>query len=377
VKDRRLVERFWDDISVVRMIPVALAVFFTFGSFAFLIDVMNLGRARVAGLVGVYLLSGGVAVAFLYLAVRRRWWGFPIVVAVQVGVSTWLSREGASGPLSGDALRTRLVVDATGAILGIVAGYALFMTFINSEGVRRVRAQAEIALARDIHVSLVPTAVLEAPWCELYGRSLPASEVGGDLVDAVLAHGRALGVVADVSGHGVPAGAVMGLVKASVRTRLRVDGDLGALVADVNEVLADLTQANTFVTAAVLSIEPDGRLVYVLAGHPPILHLDAASGAVSRLSCGALALGIRRGEPYAPAFATLAEGDVLAVLTDGFTETMDGEGRELGLEPLERTLAAHAGEPLPQLFERLLEVAQAFGPQQDDRTLLLARVRQG
>ena len=72
---------------------------------------------------------------------------------------------------------------------------------------------------------------------------------------------------------------------------------------------------------------------------------------------------------------TLAPGDVLAVLTDGFTETMDRAQRELGLEPLERTLAEHGGEPLAALFDRLLGVAQAFGPQQDDRTLLLVRAR--
>jgi sigma-B regulation protein RsbU (phosphoserine phosphatase) len=181
-------------------------------------------------------------------------------------------------------------------------------------------------------------------------------------------------MVADVSGHGVPAGAVMGVLKASVRTRLRTRGDLGALVADVNDVLAELTRPNTFATAAVLALESPGRLSYVLAGHLPILHRDAASGRVSRLAHGCLALGIRPGEPYAPTARGVTPGDVLAVLTDGFTETMDRDGRELGLEPFERALASHGDETLPLLFERLLEIARGFGPQQDDRTLLLVRI---
>jgi serine phosphatase RsbU (regulator of sigma subunit) len=63
------------------------------------------------------------------------------------------------------------------------------------------------------------------------------------------------------------------------------------------------------------------------------------------------------------------------VLTDGFTETMDRGDRELGLEPIEAALAAHARVPLPELFDRLLGLARAHGRQQDDRTLLLVRVR--
>lgn len=375
--DRRLVQRFWDGIPLRQMTPLLLAAFFTFAALGFLVDVMKRGSAPAPALVVLVLLSGGVAVGYLYCGVRRLWWGFPAVVAVQAVVAAWTSRAyvSASSAPGSDALSPRLVLDGTGAIVCLAVGYSLFMVFINREGVARVRAQAEIALAQDIHVSLVPPLALDTGWCEMLGRSLPASEVGGDLVDAVAGADDVFGVVADVSGHGVPAGAVMGLVKASVRTRLRSGGELASVAADVNHVLAELTRPNTFVTAAFLSVSPAGRLSYVLAGHPPILHRRAATAEVVRLSRGGLALGIRPGETYAAAEAILAPGDVLVVLTDGFTETMDRAQRELGLEPLERALAEHGGEPLPALFDRLLGVAQAFGPQQDDRTLLLVRAR--
>ena len=194
----------------------------------------------------------------------------------------------------------------------------------------------------------------------MYGRSIPASEVGGDLVDAVVVHGRAIGVVADVSGHGVSAGMLLGLVKASLRTRLRSGGDLDGVLADLNDVLADLTRPNTFATAAVLSLATT-RLEFALAGHPPILWFRKASGTVTRLAEGGMALGIRPGERYRVGHAEIGPGDVLAVLTDGLTETMDPKDRELGLGPIEAALAAHAAAPLPELFERLLEVARAHG----------------
>jgi len=143
----------------------------------------------------------------------------------------------------------------------------------------------------------------------------------------------------------------------------------------LNHVLHDLTRPNTFATAAVFSLETDSRLAYALAGHPPILHLRRADRAVARLAEGGMALGIRPGERYAVGHADVRPGDLLLVLTDGFTETMDRQDRELGMAPLEAALLAHAAEPLPALFDRLLDLARAHGPQQDDRTLLLLRIR--
>jgi len=208
-------------------------------------------------------------------------------------------------------------------------------------------------------------------------RSLPATEVGGDLVDALLVARRPVAFVADVSGHGVAAGTAMALVKAGLRMRLRTSGDPDYILADLNDVLAQLVRPNTFVTAALLTLESPTRLAYALAGHPPIFHWRRRTRAVARLCESAMALGVRAGERYALAHVEVEPGDLLAVLTDGLTETMDSQGRELGIEPLERVLAADADAPLPALFDRLLEAARSHGVQHDDRTLLLLRVRAG
>lgn len=232
-----------------------------------------------------------------------------------------------------------------------------------------------MALAREIHLSLVPPATLDTPWCEMHGRSIPAADVGGDLVDALVVGGQPVGFVADVSGHGVPAGALMGLLKASLRTRLRGLGDLGAVLGDINDVLVELTRPNTFATAVVFAFESSTRLAYALAGHPPILHWRSTDRSVARLGEGGMALGILAGERYAMTRVEVAPGDVLAVLTDGFAETMDRRDRELGEGPIEAALTANAEAPLPELFDRLLGLASAHGPQRDDRTLLLVRVR--
>lgn len=374
MKDRRLVQRFWDGISLVQLLPLAGAVFFLFGAVGFIVDVAQPGRLGLGYTAALVTVSGGLAVAYLLVAVRRRYWLFALLVPAHVLLTEALSRRAPRLPGLPPALEPRHLASAAGAVAALAIGYALFMVFISREGIRRVRAQAEIELAREIHVSLVPVVSLQVPGCELYGRSLPATEVGGDLVDAWVEPGRALGFVADVSGHGVPAGALMGVLKSGLRTRLRWTGGLDDVMADLNDVLVELTRPNTFATAALVALEAPGVAAYVLAGHPPILHRRAADGAVARLLEGGLALGIRKGERYPVGRVAVAPGDLLAVLTDGFTETMDRGDVELGLEPLERALRAHASLPLPELFERLLAVALEHGEQQDDRTLLLLRV---
>jgi hypothetical protein len=67
--------------------------------------------------------------------------------------------------------------------------------------------------------------------------SLPSGEVGGDLVDLVEVEGRWLGYLADVSGHGVGSGVLMGMVKSAARMKLLTLAALAALLDDLNDAL--------------------------------------------------------------------------------------------------------------------------------------------
>jgi sigma-B regulation protein RsbU (phosphoserine phosphatase) len=374
----REVHRFWSSTPLRALAPLLAGVFFTFAGMGFLVDVARRGEMQSRALAAIVAFCGVTAVAYALIGMRRRYWLFAPALALQLLMPRWIERLWPPAtPPSAEALAGRLVVDAIGALASLALGYGFFMMFIVGQGRRRVRTDAEMELAREIHASLVPELSLAAPGCEIYGRSLPASEVGGDLVDALVLDGRAFAVVADVSGHGVPAGMLMGLLKSGWRVRLKASGDLGDALADLNDVLADLTRPNAFATAAMLSLSSPTRVAFALAGHPPILHLRQGDSSVARLGNGGMALGIRPGERYLTGEAEVGAGDVLAVLTDGFTETMDGAGTELGLGPIEAALVRHSGAPLARIADALVSLAGAHGPQQDDRTLLLVRVTGG
>jgi hypothetical protein len=100
----------------------------------------------------------------------------------------------------------RLVLDAIGTLVVITIGSTMFIWFMNVTATRFLRAQAELAVAQEMHRVLVPSIAHTIGGYEFFGWSIASGEVGGDLVDLIDADGHWLGYVADVSGHGsVPA----------------------------------------------------------------------------------------------------------------------------------------------------------------------------
>ena len=343
--------RFWSTLPAPARALFQAAVFFTFSSLGFAVDLLAQGRYSTWGLLLLVVTSGAIALGWVKAV--QDWRYLPLPIALQLGIVFGLPRMAplAPSPLTPAALTARVQLDAMGLLFVVMAGYSLFVAFIGRQGVRHLRLRTELDLARQIHDALVPPLHQRWEGYEVVGRSLPASEVGGDLLDAV----------------------ATGMVKSAARMRLRGGGGLEGLMSDLNEVLLPLKRPNMFVTCACLRLTPQGEAEYVRAGHPPLLHFVHASGQVVRYAEGELPLGVRAGEVFRARPFRMATGDVLAMITDGLTEVTNRDGREFGLEGVERLLAAQAGLPLPGLFESLLDAIRAHGPQQDDQTLLLIR----
>lgn len=275
----------------------------------------------------------------------------------------------------------------SGALIAVIAcmslicvGYAVFIAFIQGEAMQKIRLGAELSLAQKIHRSLVPPidARIDLPGgrtLEVRGRSEASSEMGGDLIDLVRHPDGGVDLfLADISGHGVSAGVVMGMVKSAIRTRLMRSGPLGELIADVNTVLEGLTEPNMFATLACLRVRPDGAVEHVIAGHPPVFHLSAATGRTLALNSENFPLGIEPGERYPTRALTPGPGDLLALYTDGLTEAMDPRGRQFGIEGVRSTVETLAVRPLREIADGLFRAARAHGPQTDDQTVLLLRI---
>jgi sigma-B regulation protein RsbU (phosphoserine phosphatase) len=351
------------------------AIFATFASFGFLTDIGAMGARSGAGLAYVTLISGSISALYAWCATHRLRW-IPVAVLAQIALISAGSQlfPDRTGPVDLAALERRLVMDAVLTIFCLTLGYVLFMMVILREGTRSMMLRAEMALARDIHQSLVPPLDRRMDGIEICGISIPSGDVGGDLVDHVdLPGGRWIGYVADVSGHGVPAGLLMGMVKSSTRTRLQTPATLVELLVDLNRIVIDARRPNMFVTFAAVRATEAGRVEFTLAGHLPIFRLRPGAADVETLSVSQIPLGILESHPFESGTSDWEPGDVLALVTDGLAEVFDREDREFGLDGIRQRLVALAGRPLPEIRDGVLAAVRAHGPQLDDQTLLLIR----
>lgn len=134
-----------------------------------------------------------------------------------------------------------------------------------------VKVQKELGLARAIQNTLVPSVTYKNMHVEAYGQTIPQEEFGGDLVDLVAAGSDINDYVADVSGHGLPAGVLMGMVKTAVRYGLHLGQALPVLLDGLNRVLPAVKEPNMFATFAGLRFDVSTKRNTSVRNNVPLL----------------------------------------------------------------------------------------------------------
>ncbi|MFZ0734349.1 MAG: PP2C family protein-serine/threonine phosphatase [Candidatus Sulfotelmatobacter sp.] len=272
-------------------------------------------------------------------------------------------------------MRLRILFDAIGIWAGATLGFRLLLSFVTTEGVASVRMQTELSLAHDIQTTLVPTLSFQTPKFEVYGKSIPSTEMGGDLVDVIESDGSLLAYVADISGHGLPAGQLMGMLKTALRVSLQFHEQPVALLESADRVLPAVKEPDMYATLAMLYFDGSTQAEYALAGHVPILHYRHCSRDTARLSMEQFPLGLIPGGRYASQRVSYSPRDLFLLLTDGITEVVNERDEEFGLARVEQLLSQHEDQPLSQIWETIMGEVKRHGVQQDDQSLLLLRVR--
>ena len=191
------------------------------------------------------------------------------------------------------------------------------------------RLEQEMAEARAFQESLLPNRQATVNGVAVCCRYMPCSALGGDLYDYASAPGeRTALLIADVSGHGVSAAMLTGIVKSAFHAS-HVDGfEPCAVVQRVSTGLAAFSP-DRFVTLIAVLLSPDKReLQYVSAGHPPIALWNGSQGVRWLESTGPLVSPVLLTSSWDAPVVRLDEGDHLLLYTDGVSETLaDEEGR--------------------------------------------------
>ena len=231
--------------------------------------------------------------------------------------------------------------------------------------------EAELEAARTFQQSLLPPATSSIGVLEFAGSYRPCESLGGDLYDYVDAGaGRLTAIVADVSGHGVSAAMLTGIVKSAFHDSHAEDWEPAAVVRRVSAALKPFA-ADRFVTLFCARLDPArGRLEFVNAGHPAPFKRAADGGLRYLTPTGPLI------SPAFPDFGWECEvvpfraGDQLLIYTDGLTEARNDGGLygEDRLETLFRESEARGAALLSEICASV-EIFTHGRPADDDRTL--------
>jgi serine phosphatase RsbU (regulator of sigma subunit)/anti-sigma regulatory factor (Ser/Thr protein kinase) len=237
--------------------------------------------------------------------------------------------------------------------------------------------QAEHEVAEVLQRSLLPAALPDLPRLASSARYLPAatdSQAGGDWYDLLpVGESTVALAVGDVVGHGPSAAAVMGQLRSALAGYL-LDGHPPAAALERLDLFAQRVDGAAGSTCACLTLDwSTGQLCWALAGHPPVLLVDAG-GSARFLSGGAgTVLGVPRRPPYSQASTTIEPGASVVLFTDGLVERRDAV-IDAGLERL-ASAARDAGDLDPDALAAAL-VATAHdgeGPA-DDVALVVVRL---
>ena len=257
----------------------------------------------------------------------------------------------------------------------LVACLATLVTRRAIEDARRLAViDGELSIARQIQSSILPQAMPRVAGLTLVARYRPMSAVAGDFYDFVEIDRQQLGVlVADVSGHGVPAALIASMVKVALAAQRERADQPAAVLAGLNETLWDRL-GGQYVTAAYLFIDTRSALMrYAAAGHPYMVHLTHGGQDVREIEKNGLALGFMRDARYEEVELPLETGDRLLLYTDGLTDAENASEDFFGLERVKMALTAGVALPPDAAADALLNTMDAWSgrPVADDLTIVL------
>jgi serine phosphatase RsbU (regulator of sigma subunit) len=235
-------------------------------------------------------------------------------------------------------------------------------------------------VARTLQASLLPPALPHVDGVGFAAEYVPTgSEVGGDFYDVVPTpddHDRWIVVVGDVSGKGVQAATVTGLVRDVIRILVDDGKPMTEILCRVNRTLVQ-RGGGRYCTLAMASVArmPDRTLDVCLhlAGHDRAV-LVRSDGHTSFVGEGGTALGLLETIASPDAAVTLRRGDSLIFYTDGVTERR--RGRELfGTARLREAAGPLAGYPAEVIAARLRSTTINFSVEEprDDIAILVLR----
>jgi serine phosphatase RsbU (regulator of sigma subunit) len=241
------------------------------------------------------------------------------------------------------------------------------------------RAARELEIAKQVQARLFPQKLPQFGTLDYAGLCMQAHDVGGDYYDFLTLGEQRLGlIIGDTSGKGIGAALLMANLQANVRSQSAMALDHPErFLRSVNQLFYENTSDSAYATLFLAEYDDRKRSFrYVNCGHysPLLLRAD---NTLERLTSTSTVLGLFPEWNCAVEERQLHPGDILALYTDGITETFNAAGEEFGERRLVAALRQNAERSSEAIIAAIVDEVRGFSPHQqhDDITLIVAKCR--
>jgi len=239
----------------------------------------------------------------------------------------------------------------------------------------RKKLEQELAWAEETQKSLLPRCVPQFENYRVHAFNNPTRYVGGDFYDFLhLQSGDWVGVLADVSGKGIPAAILSSMLLGALNTEFRFGTEPKEVLNRVNRLLYEKTLPGKFVTLFLFLLNRQGVGLFIGAGHNPAYLYRSATAVIEELPSGGIILGAFDAVSYQSCPFHLEIGDILVVYSDGLTEAQNPLKEMVGEERLLQIIQQEAPLGSQAFQQKFLQAIHDFTegmPQSDDITFLI------
>ena len=239
----------------------------------------------------------------------------------------------------------------------------------------RKKFEQEMTVAYETQKSLLPHSLPEFGNFGIRAHSEPTRHVGGDFYYFFQPNpDKLIGVLADVSGKGVPAALLSSMLQGALDMECRTGVPPEKMLERVNQLMCERSASYSFVTLFLFSFDAQGKGEYLGAGHNPVYLYRAATDEIEELHSEGLILGAFESVSYNSRPLQLNPGDVLVVYSDGVTDAENPQGDMFEEERFLQVIRSNASAGVEVLKEKILEALDQFTEgmaQTDDITFVL------
>jgi serine phosphatase RsbU (regulator of sigma subunit) len=383
---------FWDywKSSITYIVPISVFVFMEqllgkgWKSSIRLMIYVSIGFAIVAISVGIALKAPYTAmhtnnffaiVIVLFILVNIFWSGLKMTLelkVLRVGTLIFLALALHANLIGLNIVRLPLGqnIEPLGLLIFIgCLGIIVIRRFFENEKELATIAR-ELETARQIQSFILPQKQVDIKGVHLAAHYVPMASVAGDFYDFARVDEKRLGIlVADVSGHGVPASLISAMVKIAFVSQLPHASDPARVLAGINQVLCGKLESD-FVTAGYLFIDTEKQgVTYAGAGHPPLLLWRESEQKIYEFREKAIILGQFEDAQYQNIDLELKSGDRYILYTDGIIEATNAAGERFGWDLFKEFITSHASLSVRQFADELIQRVSRWSGKHSEKTL--------